>query len=72
MKGKKRGRKLTELNTYLHESEQKIKAQQSILDAQVWPNGKKLTEEERYRLRNRILALKARVYKKNESAQLYD
>ena len=67
---KKRGRKKTEPEKYYHETETKIAAWKKELKSDVSKNGKKLTEGEKEKLRNRISAQRSRSNKKLELESL--
>ena len=60
----KRGRKLTDINTYHFESEKKIMGLQNRLK-----NEKHLSNDEKQKLRNQISAQRSRQNKKQETLQ---
>ena len=68
---KKRGRKKTEPKKYFHETEEKIAAWKNELKCDMNKNGKKLTEDEKKKLINRISAQRSRSNKKLELENLY-
>ena len=61
-----RGRKAKETDKYVIESDKKIEEWRKQIKAGVDEKGKKLTNAEKQKLRNRISALQSRVRKKQE------
>ena len=66
MSSKKRGRKETNLGTYIQDSEKKIRDWEKMVNTGKNKNGKKLSKHEKENIVNKISALRARVDKKAE------